>query len=142
MAFQGKLILLLARDAVLFGDQLAGVAHVKVFVLVPEAVRDHRVNDFAVADAVAGARLRQQVGAIGHGFHAAGNNDLRFFQAHGLVGERNGFKFAWANRSFVLFNSGMISLAWMLPNPADAVLPPDLGDEPNEDRLAQLGGRK
>ena len=52
------------------------------------------------------------------------------------------WEFAWGHRSFVLFNSGMISLAWMLQNPADAVLPPDLGDEPNEDRLAQLGGRR
>ncbi|MNC87457.1 hypothetical protein D3C83_31850 [compost metagenome] len=45
---------------------------------------NHRVHDFAVADAVAGARAGQQVGAVGHGLHAAGDDDFAFAKHNAL----------------------------------------------------------
>src|SRR5207245_10596396 len=97
VAFGRGLVLLFARDGVFFGDQFAGHAHVKVFLRVPQAVVDHRVHEFPVTDAVAGARLRQQIRAVGHGLHAARDNDFGFAQLHGLRRQRYGFQSGTAN---------------------------------------------
>ena len=73
----GEGVLILAREAVLRRDHVAAVAHVEVLVRIPEAVVDHRVDDLAVAHAVAAARLGQHVGRVGHALHAARDDDLR-----------------------------------------------------------------
>jgi len=39
---------------------------------------NHRVHDLAIAEPVAGARLRQEVRAVRHRFHAAGHDDFGF----------------------------------------------------------------
>src|SRR5207244_2583776 len=57
VTLERKLVLLFARNAIFFGDEFPGHAHVKIFVSVPQAVADHRVNESSVADAVAGAGL-------------------------------------------------------------------------------------
>src|ERR1700693_3169019 len=59
VTFKGEAILLFAGDAVFFSDEFAGHAHVEVFVGVPQAVVNHGVDEFAVADAIAGASLRK-----------------------------------------------------------------------------------
>ena len=66
VAFHCKSVLFFAGDFVLLCDQLAGHAHMKIFIRVPEPIVDHRIDKFSVANAVAGARLRQKIWAIGH----------------------------------------------------------------------------
>ena len=75
MRVHGKLVLLFARDAVLLGDVLAGDAHVVVVVDVPQAVVHHGVDDLRIAEAISLARLRQKIRRVGHGLHAAGDDD-------------------------------------------------------------------
>ena len=70
-------VLVLAGEAVLRRDHVAAVAHVHVLVRVPQAVVDHRVDDLAVAHAVAAARLGQHVGRVGHALHAARDDHAR-----------------------------------------------------------------
>ncbi len=52
---------------------------------VGEPVVDHRVEHLRVAHAVAEARLRQQVGSLGHRLHAAADADLHVAGADRLV---------------------------------------------------------
>ncbi len=92
MRVDGVLVLLLARDLVFVGDVLAGVAHVIVVVDVPEAVLDHRVDERAVAEAVALACVKQQVGRVGHGLHAAGDDDLAVVGEDGLRRQADRFQ--------------------------------------------------
>ena len=97
VAFDGEAVLLFAGDAVFFGDEFAGHAHVKVFVRVPQTVVNHGVDQLSVAQAVAAAGLGQQIWAVGHGFHAAGYHDFGFAELHGLRGEGHGFEAGAAN---------------------------------------------
>ena len=55
----------------------------------------------------------------------------------------NGWGFAWmpGNRGFLLTAVGMVSSAWVLPNPADALVPAGLGESPTENTIAAAGGR-
>ncbi len=66
MGVDRELILFLARDAVLLGDVLAGHPHVIVVVNVPQTVVHHGVDDLSIAEAVAFARLREEVRRVGH----------------------------------------------------------------------------
>jgi Tol biopolymer transport system component len=52
--------------------------------------------------------------------------------------------FAWtaSRRGFLLTSGGMVSRAWMLPNPGGDALPPNLGDDPTEATLERAGGRR
>src|SRR5579859_293030 len=88
----GELVLLLASDAVLFGDVLAGDPHVVVVVDIPEAVVDHGVDDLRVTETVSLARLREKIGSVGHGFHAAGHDDGTVSGLHRLRGESDRFQ--------------------------------------------------
>ncbi len=92
MRFGGEGVLLFAGDAVFCSDHLRGCAHVEVVVCVPQAVVDHRVDESAVAHAIAGAGLREQIGRVGHRLHAAGDDDFRVACLDGLGGERDGAK--------------------------------------------------
>src|SRR6266571_1715075 len=92
VTFDGEAILLLPRDAVFFGDQFTGHAHMKIFVRVPKAIVNHRVDQLTIADAIPGARLRQKIWAVRHGLHAAGHHNFRFAELHGLRRERHRFQ--------------------------------------------------
>jgi hypothetical protein len=83
-ALQRELVLVLARDVVLLGDALGGVAHVEVVVDLPEAVLDHGVDQDAVAQAVAGARLGHQVRRVAHALGPAGDHHLGLARPDGV----------------------------------------------------------
>ena len=61
---------------VLDRDALGVGAHVAVLDRAPQAVVDGRVDERPVAEAVAEARVRQEVRRAVHRFHAAGDDDL------------------------------------------------------------------
>ena len=54
------------------------------------------------------------------------------------------WRFRWmpGNRSFLLINSGMVSTAWLVPNPTGADLPTQMPANPTAENLTRLGGRK
>ncbi len=91
MRVQGELILLLALDAILLGNILTRDPHVVVVVNIPQPIVHHGVDDLRVAQAVSLARLRQQVGSVGHGFHAARDHDRTISCLHRL--RRKGHRF-------------------------------------------------
>ena len=76
MALDGIAVLAFAIDVVVARDDLAGVPHVALLEGAPQAVVDHRVDDLAVAHAQAFARAIEQVGAVAHRLHAAGDDHL------------------------------------------------------------------
>ena len=74
---RGVGVLVGAGEAVMRGGGLAEIAHrASRFVRIFQAVEHHVVEDAVVADAVAGARLGQQVRRVGHRLHAAGNDHV------------------------------------------------------------------
>jgi hypothetical protein len=83
-------ILIFASDVVFVRDELGGLAHMEVVVDIPEAVVDHGVDCCGVAHAEAAARLREQIGSIGHRLHAAGDDDIGIAGLDGLSGECDG----------------------------------------------------
>ena len=85
-------VLLLARHLVGVGDGFAGVPHVPAFERTPEPVVDHRIDDGAVAHAQAFADARQQVRAVAHRFHAAGDGDLDVTGEDALLREHHGLQ--------------------------------------------------
>ena len=85
-------ILLLAGDGMLFGDEFAGHAHVLIVAGAPEAVVDHGVDGLRVAHAKTFARGGKKVGRVGHGLHATGDGDLGVADGDGLGCEANGFE--------------------------------------------------
>src|SRR5579862_167939 len=89
VALVSELILFLARDVVLFGDEFAGDAHVEVFVHVPEAVVNHGIDEILIAKAESAAGALQKIRAIRHGLHAASDDDLGFAENDALRCERD-----------------------------------------------------
>ncbi len=88
VALGRDVVLHVARDAAdLAGVALGAGAHVHGVERAPETVVDHRVEQLAVAHAVALARLLQEVGRLGHRLHAAGDDDLGVAGLDHLVGE-------------------------------------------------------
>src|SRR5690606_375217 len=81
---QGVGVLLLAADLIALGEILRSYAHVIVVEGVPQAVVHHAVDQLAVAHALAGTGVRQQMGGQAHGLLAAGDHDLRIAAADGL----------------------------------------------------------
>ena len=88
----GELILLFARDAVFFRNVLAGDAHVVVVVNIPKPVVHHGIDDLTVAQTISFSRLRQQIGSVRHGFHAARNHDGTVSGLHRLRCESHRFQ--------------------------------------------------
>ena len=89
MASRGVGVLRARDPPVMLGDDLAGVAHVALLERAPQAVVDHRVDDLAVAHAQSLAHARQQVRAVAHRLHAAGDGDVDVAGADALVGEHH-----------------------------------------------------
>ena len=97
MAVQRELVLLLPRDAVFLGYQLARNAHVIIFVNVPQAVRDHRIENFLIAQPKPASRALQQVGTVRHGLHPARNHHFRLAKLNRLRRQRYRFQSRSAN---------------------------------------------
>ena len=97
MAFERELVLLLPRDAVFFGHQLAGNAHVIIFVNVPQPVGDHRIENFLIAKTKSAARALQQIRAVRHGLHPARDHHFRFAKLHRLRRQSHRFQSRPAN---------------------------------------------
>ena len=87
-----ELVLLLARDAVLLRNVLAGDPHVIVVVNVPQAVVHHGIDDGGVAQPVSFARLRKKVGRVRHRLHAARDDDGTVLGLNCLRRESDGFQ--------------------------------------------------
>ncbi len=81
----------------LFGDKLAGHAHVLIVAGAPEAVVDHGVDGLGVAHAKPLARIGQKVRRVGHGFHATGDGDLGIASGDGLGCEADSLETGAAN---------------------------------------------
>ena len=64
----------------------------QVVVHVPQAVADHGVDQFAVAQAIAGAGLGQQVGGGRHVLRAAGHDHCGLAALDGLRGQHHRFQ--------------------------------------------------
>ena len=86
VAAQGVFVLLLAGDAALFGDRFGAHAHVVVVPGRPQAVEDDRVLHRGRAHAIAEAGFRQQVRALAHALHAAGDDQRRIAGADRVAG--------------------------------------------------------
>ncbi len=72
-----KIILRFAGKLIFLGALLGEAPHQPAFVVgVLEPVVEHVVDHLGVAHAIPGARLRQEVGRVGHRFHAAGHDDF------------------------------------------------------------------
>jgi Tol biopolymer transport system component len=54
------------------------------------------------------------------------------------------WRFRWmpGNRSFLLINSGMVSTAWLVPNPTRVDLPSGIATNPTAELLIRLGAQK
>jgi hypothetical protein len=92
VALAGEGILVLASEAVLLSHEVAAVAHVHVVVGIPQAVVDHGVDDLAAAHAIATAGVRQRVGGVGHGLHAAGDDHIGVVQQDLAAREHHGLQ--------------------------------------------------
>ena len=84
LGLDGEGILLLAGDAVLFGQVLGGDAHVADAEGVGED-GDHGIDRRGVAHAGAGTQRRQQVGGLGHDLDAAADTIVGIAQ-HDVLG--------------------------------------------------------
>src|ERR1700733_14829153 len=80
-------ILLLAGDAMLLGNVFSGDAHVVVVVDLPQPVVNHGIDDQRITHAEAAAPLGEEIGCVGHGFHATGDHDLRVAGLDSLHGQ-------------------------------------------------------
>ena len=69
-------VLLLAADLFFGGDVAAMNTHVTAGDRALQAIADHHVFEDAVAHAVPGAGLAQNVRGVGHALHAAGKHDV------------------------------------------------------------------
>ena len=92
MALRGEQVLRLTAHVELAGHDLTGMSHVQVLEAAPQAVIDHRVHDLPGAHTQALARVVQQVGAVAHGLHAAGNGHLDVAGGDALCGQHDGLE--------------------------------------------------
>src|ERR1700733_670641 len=92
MGVDGELILLFASDVVFLSDVLSGDAHVVVIVNIPEPVVNHGVDDLLITEAISLASLHEEIGRVGHGFHASGNDDGTVAGLDGLRREGDSFE--------------------------------------------------
>ena len=76
-AFDRECVLRLARELIVLRSVLGKGTHQTPLVEgVLQPVEEHVVLHLGVAEACAAAHLRQQVGRVGHAFHAAGDDDV------------------------------------------------------------------
>ena len=87
---QGEFGLFLAADLVLGGDLFAAFAHQFFGDGAEESVFVEHVQGFLFAHAEAPPRCGQDVGHVGGGFHASGDDHLSVAQADPVGGEHDG----------------------------------------------------
>ena len=75
MAREREPVLLFAREAQFDGDFAPLRRHRHRKILIPQSVVDHRVDQRAVAEAIAEARVAQQIRRVRHRLHSAGGDD-------------------------------------------------------------------
>ena len=92
MAARGILVLCGAVDVILVGNDLARIPHVALLERAPQTVSDHGIDHFAVAHPQPVTNARQQIRAVAHRFHAAGDGDVDVAGADTLVGEHHRFE--------------------------------------------------
>ena len=89
---KGELVLFVARDLVLLGQDFGGFAHDHFCHRAEEAVAIHAVHQFLIAEAITPTRAVKIVREARHGFGAAGEHTFEIAGGDFLVGERNGFE--------------------------------------------------
>ena len=92
MALERELVLVRAADLVLHRDALGVRAHVARLGAAPQAVVDGRVDQLGIAQAIAEARLGDQVRPLVHVLHAARDDELRVARADLGRGEHHGLQ--------------------------------------------------
>lgn len=93
VGFDGVLILLLTRDLVGGGAQLALHTHELLLAVgVPETVLLHAVNQGAIAVLDARAQVGEVVRSVGHGLGASSHNDGRVAGHDGLSAQNDGLQ--------------------------------------------------
>src|SRR6059036_1121772 len=97
MALQCEAIHVLPRDLEPFRDDLAGYAHVKLVVRVPQAVMDHRVDERDVVDPDSPSGLFDQVRGPTHRLHATRQDDVRRTRADHIRCEHHRLQAGAAN---------------------------------------------
>ena len=90
VAFDGKGILILTRDAFFFGTQLRTIPHVGGVVDVRETIQQHAILNLDVAKfhAVPPVQIMRH---LAHVFHASGHHQISVAAENGLAAEGNGF---------------------------------------------------
>ena len=73
----------------MLGNPLRGHAHVHIFPAAPQAIMHRCVDDFAVAHAVAGTGLGQQVRALAHALHTPGHVHVPLPGTNGVGGQHH-----------------------------------------------------
>ena len=139
MALDGVGVLVFASDLELFGDVLAGHAHVALVERAPEAVVDHRVDERAVAHAQSFAHAREQVRGVAHRLHAAGDGDVDVAGGDPLRGEHDGLE-ARAADLVDRHRGDVLVQAAVERGLARGVLPLAGGDDVAHDALVDGGG--
>ena len=86
------IVLLPAGEVIFLRTAVAARAHVDVIVNVPQAVPDHGIDEFAIAQAISGAGLGQQIGGQGHVFGPAGDDQMGVAGLDRLSGHHHGFQ--------------------------------------------------
>ena len=71
---------------------LRGKPHRALVERAGQAIEHHGVDDLLVADAVTGASAGQEVGGVGHGLHAARNDDVGFAGADHEIRQVDGLE--------------------------------------------------
>ena len=90
---QGKLILHLARDALLRAIKLRGIRHVEAAIAVEQ--RDHqRIFQLAAGSEIEAIAAANGEWSLRHRFHAAGQNQIRLAQLDHLRGIDDGLNTA------------------------------------------------
>ncbi|MND97863.1 hypothetical protein D3C80_901940 [compost metagenome] len=73
-------------------------SHGAAFVIgVFKAVEEHVIVDFAVAHAIAATRFFEQIGRVGHAFHAASNHNVRTSCGNEIGAQHDGLHARSAN---------------------------------------------
>ena len=92
MTFEGKGVLIGARDGVSHGNVIGLVSHRAILKRTPESVVEHRVDRLPIAEFPSLSHASQQIGSTAHALHAAGDDDLGVAGADRLVGQHDGFQ--------------------------------------------------
>ena len=86
------IVLLLAGEVIFLRAEVAAGAHVDIVVNVPQAILNHGIDEFAIAQAISATGLGQQVGGQGHVFGPAGDDQFGVADLDRLSGQHDRFE--------------------------------------------------